>query len=115
MASSSATAARDPRVPALQKQVAALQHQVAFDEALAECRWTTQLDIDIDVNNIFAAMFNLAPYSGPIPNDRGTCAAVGLPSPQPPRALSSASPFGAFSAFQRQAARTAEHLARTPR
>jgi hypothetical protein len=94
---SAATAASDPRVPALQRKVSALQAQVnslrdvVNNNATAlvkvanteTCDWAYQGYFNIAVVNLFSAMLNQPGYSGAYPNDQGACAAIGR---QPPHA-----------------------------
>ena len=97
-----ATAAKDPRVPALQQkvnalqsQVTALQQQVQHDELVIACGFATQDAYNIANLNLWAALLNVAPYNGPGPNDGGACAKLGLPAP---RALASHSVLGTLNA-----------------
>jgi hypothetical protein len=83
-----ATAAKDPRVPALQQkvntlqsQVATLQQQVQRDELLIACGFATQDAYNIANLNLWAALLNVPPYNGPGPNDGGACSKLGLPAP----------------------------------
>jgi hypothetical protein len=105
-----ATAAKDPRVPALQQkvnalqgQVATLQQQVQKDELVIACGFATQDAYNIANLNLWAALLNAPQYSGPGPNDGGACAKLGLPAP---RAFASYSVFGVLS----QAVHTALRL-----
>jgi hypothetical protein len=86
--SAASSAAKDPRVPALQRQVATLtsqlttlQQQVQHDELVVTCGFTTQQAYNIANLNLWAAVAGMAPYSGPAPNDGGACAKLGLPAP----------------------------------
>lgn len=93
---STAQAASDPRVPALQRKVNTLTFQVGqmtaairHDELNTVCDNTYQTIIDIGFYNvIFAYILGGAPYSGTVPNDGGACVAVGRTPPAPPRFLS---------------------------
>lgn len=105
-----ATAAKDPRVPALQQkvntlqsQVATLQQQVQHDELVIACGFATQDAYNISNLNLWAALLDVAPYNGPGPNDGGACAKLGLPAP---RSFASHSVLGVLN----QAVRTALRL-----
>lgn len=98
IAASTATAApqaRDPRVPALQRQVATLTSHVQHDELALSCFIATQLNLDIGFLNIFNAMFG-QPTDPTHISDNGACAAIGL---NPPRRSFSAtrSPFDSLT------------------
>jgi hypothetical protein len=90
--------ARDPRVPALQQKIAALQAQVSQNAKvlnqqidLSTCRWTYQSHFNYGVLNIFAIMIGEAQTPDNTPSDNGACARVGM---NPPRFLSvQKSPF----------------------
>lgn len=97
-AASAGTAAKDPRVPALQRQVAALTTQVAEirshvqkQELAFSCFVATQLNIDLGFLNIFNAMFG-QPNDPTHISDNGSCAAIGAPTPR--RLAGVVSPFG---------------------
>jgi hypothetical protein len=106
--SAAGSAAKDPRVPALQKQVAALtsqattlQAQVQHDELVVTCGFATQQAYNIANLNLWATVAGMAPYSGPAPNDGGACAKLGLPAPSA-RSLAAHSPVGALQALIRK-------------
>lgn len=102
-----ATAAKDPRVPALQQKVTALQSQVTtlnqqvqHDELVIACGFAHQDAYNIANLNLWAALLNAPAYSGPGPDDGGACAKLGLPAP---RALASHSVLGVLNAAVRTA------------
>jgi hypothetical protein len=113
--SAASSTAKDPRVPALQRQVATLtsqvttlQQQVQHDELVVACGFATQEAYDIANLNLWAAVLDQAPYGGPAPDDGGACAKLGLPAPSA-RSLASHSSVGALQA----AIRSQLHLVRT--
>lgn len=95
--------ARDPRVPALQRQVNALSNKVNsltatfnsnvdifnrnFD--LAECRFVKQIKFNIAVLDVFNALLGEAPSGLQPPSDNGACARAGQSPPR--RALQGSS------------------------
>src|SRR2546421_3973744 len=102
--SAAGSAAKDPRVPALQKkvtgletQVATLQQQVQHDEFVMTCGFATQDAYNILNLNLWATLLGVAGYSGPPANDNGACAKVGMPPPSA-RALAGQSSLGALRA-----------------
>lgn len=107
VATSAATAspvARDPRVPALQRQVQTLQHQlgtvtqaVLRDEDIATCRWAYQSHINFGFLNLFAAMLGASPYQDTTPSDNGACQRVGMNPPR--RTFQASSPFAQLDAW----------------
>lgn len=102
---SAASAASDPRVPALKRQVATLTARVneltnvvnnnadVLERVAATetCDWAYQGYFNIAVLNVFNAMFGEPPYNGAYPNDQGACAKVGRTPPHGYRV--STSPF----------------------
>jgi len=102
-----ATAAKDPRVPALQQkvnalqgQVATLQQQIQHDELVVACGFATQDAYNIANLNLWAALLSAPAYSGPGPDDGGACAKLGLPAP---RTFASYSGFGILGQVVRAA------------
>jgi hypothetical protein len=102
-----ATAAKDPRVPALQQkvnalqsQVSTLQNQITHDELVIACGFAHQDAYNIANLDLWAALLNAPKYSGPGPDDGGACAKLGLPAP---RAFASHSVYGVLSAAVRTA------------
>ncbi len=101
------SAAKDPRVPALQKkvtglqaQVATLQQQVQHDELVITCGFATQDAYNILNLNLWATLLGVPGYSGPSPNDNGACAQVGMPAPSA-RTLAGHSSLGALQGVLR--------------
>jgi hypothetical protein len=106
--SAAGSAAKDPRVPALQSKVAALssqvatlQQQVQHDELVIACGFATQVGYNIANLDLWAAVFNMPPYNGPGPNDGGACAKLGLPAPTT-RSLSAQTSRGSLQAMLRE-------------
>lgn len=82
------TVARDPRVPALQAKVAALQAQVNQNANvlnaqidLNACKWTYQSHFNYAVLNIFATIIGTAGYPDQTASDNGACSRVGISPP----------------------------------
>jgi len=103
---SAASAASDPRVPALKRQIAALTTHVAQLTAIVDnnadvlnraidtetCDWAYQGYFNIAVINVFNALLGEAPYSGAYPNDQGACSRIGRTPPHQYR-TSKTTPF----------------------
>ena len=114
--SAAGSAAKDPRVSALQKrvtgletQVATLQQQVQHDELVTTCGFATQDAYDILNLNLWATLLGAPGYSGPPANDNGACAKLGLPAPST-RALAGQNSLGALrGALQNQVRLTVLH------
>jgi hypothetical protein len=111
--SAAGSAAKDPRVPALQKkvtalesQVATLQQQVQHDELVVTCGFATQAAYNIANLNLWAAVAGAPAYSGPAPDDGGACAKLGLPAPNA-RVLAGHSSLGALQGALRSQLRLA--------
>jgi hypothetical protein len=107
------SAAKDPRVPALQKKVAALtsqvatlQQQVQHDELVVTCGMATQDSYNIANLNLWFTLLNQPLYSGPAPNDGGACAKLGLPAPTA-RTLAAQGSLGSLQAALRTQLRLA--------
>jgi hypothetical protein len=86
--SAAGPAVKDPRVPALQKRIAALesqvgtlQQQVQHDELVVTCGFATQQAYNIVNLNLWATLVGASPYSGPGPDDGGACSKLGVPAP----------------------------------
>ena len=100
------TTARDPRVPALQRTVAALSAKVLALQAqvdqnanalnheidLGTCRFVYQSHFNFVVLNVFATIIGSGGYPDSTPSDAGACSRVGI---TPPRFLAAVerSPF----------------------
>jgi hypothetical protein len=90
------TTARDPRVPALQRQVASLTQQVnslrnvvngnatVLNQAidLSTCRFVYQSHFNYAVLNVFNALLGNPQSADPTPSDNGACARVGITPPR---------------------------------
>jgi hypothetical protein len=105
--STAGSAGKDPRVPALQKQVvsltkqvATLQQQVQHDELVVTCGFATQMAYNTSNLDLWATLLSQPPYSGPQPNDGGACAKVGQPAPTV-RTLSALGSVGSLQAALR--------------
>lgn len=97
-----AQAASDPRVPALQRKVAALTKAVLYDEDLSTCHWTYQSHINYGFLNLFEDLiYGAAQTADSTPSDKGACQRVGM---NPPAYRSAASvkldPFGSLVSLQ---------------
>jgi hypothetical protein len=99
--SAAGSAAKDPRVPALQKQVAALQQQVQHDELVVTCGAATQQAYNIANVNLWATLLDSPQYSGPQPDDGGACAKLGL-APPASRSLSAQTSTAGLQSVLRQ-------------
>ena len=89
-----ASEARDPRVPALQRQVAALNSQVKTLQqnlvavaATEACDNTWQTALTITLSDLVFAIIDEPPYSGTWPSSNGACAAIGRSDPTQPSGL----------------------------
>ena len=107
--SAAGSAAKDPRVPALQKKVAALdaevttlQQQVQHDELVVTCGFATQQAYNIANLNLWATLVSAPQYSGPQPNDGGACAKLGLPPPAARSLSAQGTTAGLQSALRQQ-------------
>lgn len=117
------SASRDPRVPALQKQVKALRGEVASlssqvgslssqvtslsatvnsvkgvitrDEDINTCLFIHQGHFNNAVVNVFAAMLGNPQVADTTPSDNGACARVGLTPPA--RRVANSSPFASVT------------------
>jgi hypothetical protein len=90
-----AGAASDPRVPALQRKVAALNEAVVELQRVVTtqsqmlqraidtetCHYVYQFHINVSVYNIFATLIGVAPYNGGVPSDGGACQRIGVATP----------------------------------
>jgi hypothetical protein len=101
--SAAGSTAKDPRVPALQKkvtaletQIATLQQQVQHDELVLTCGFAQQDAYNILNLNLWATLLGVAAYNGPAPNDGGACSKLGLPAPSS-RTLPGHSSLGAIA------------------
>lgn len=83
-AATAASAAKDPRVPALQREVKALQAQVSHNATAlnqemdqSTCKWAYQSHFDFGVLNIFALMLGQPQIADTTGSDNGACARTG--------------------------------------
>jgi hypothetical protein len=87
-AATAASAAKDPRVPALQREVKALQAQIsqnatALNQQMDQstCKWAYQSHFNFGVLNIFALMLGQPQIDDTTASDNGACARTGIAPP----------------------------------
>jgi hypothetical protein len=78
---SAAPAARDPRVPALQRQVAQLTTALSHEVDLNQCEWTYQSHYNYGVLDILSMVIGSDRVTDATPSDGGACNRVGITTP----------------------------------
>lgn len=106
---SAASAATDPRVPGLQRQVTALKRQLAVltsavihDEDLATCRSVYQSHVNFGMLDLWAILLGEPQPADTTGSDNGACSRVGIAPPTSRVLASRLDPFGSLVALQLQ-------------